>query len=347
MDLSRRDARAAAGSTERGAPGRLRSPGRCCHVGPRRGGLQDGVPASRAPATAAPGDAVPSPARGWVAPVTLEGRLVRLEPLARAHLPGLIAAGADPETWTWMRAPLTDEPSMRAWLEEALEARDAGTEQPFATIALASGRVVGSTRYMAIVPAHRRLEIGWTWLTPSARGGGANTEAKLLMLAHAFEVLGAMRVELKTDARNVRSRAALVAIGATFEEIARRHQVTTAGRIRDSAWYAVVDKDWPAVRERLGARLASRGGSGMSEPRVPDAAPSTIRDPGTAGTPGGRHGRLPHRGRTVPDHRRRGGPRSRAPRSSRRRRLALEHLDHVRRFLVHEPRGPRRHVRLS
>ncbi len=108
-----------------------------------------------------------------------------------------------------MHAPLTDEPSMRAWLDDALEARDAGTEQPFATVALASGRVVGSTRYMAIVPAHRRLEIGWTWLTPSAQGGGANTEAKLLMLAHAFEDLGAMRVELKTDALNVRSRAAL------------------------------------------------------------------------------------------------------------------------------------------
>lgn len=194
----------------------------------------------------------------WVTPVTLVGRRVRLVPLAAGHLAGLVAAGADPSTWTWLHAPLTDEAAMRAWLDDALRARDAGTEIPFATLDAATGRVLGSTRFMAISPAHRRLEIGWTWLAPSARGTGANTEAKYLMLEHAFERLGALRVELKTDALNARSRAALAAIGATFEGVFRRHQLMANGRVRDSAWYAIVDEDWPAVRERLLARLAAQ-----------------------------------------------------------------------------------------
>jgi RimJ/RimL family protein N-acetyltransferase len=183
-----------------------------------------------------------------------------LEPLELAHLPGLVAAGADPATWTWMHAPLTDEPSMRAWVEDALGARDAGAELPFATVDAATGGVLGSTRFMAIAPAHRRLEIGWTWLAPAAHGSGANSEAKYLLLEHAFEALGAMRVEFKTDALNVRSRAALAGIGATFEGVFRRHQLTASGRVRDSAWYAVTDQDWPAVRERLRARLAAQAG---------------------------------------------------------------------------------------
>jgi RimJ/RimL family protein N-acetyltransferase len=191
-----------------------------------------------------------------VTPATLAGRRVRLEPLEPSHVAGLAAAGAAPTTWTWMHAPLTDEASMRAWVEEALRARAAGAELPFATVDAATGRVLGSTRFMSIAAAHRRLEIGWTWLVPTAHGTGANTEAKLLMLEHAFERLGAMRVEFKTDARNVRSRAALAGIGATFEGVFRRHQLMAGGRVRDSAWYAVTDEDWPAVRERLRARLA-------------------------------------------------------------------------------------------
>jgi RimJ/RimL family protein N-acetyltransferase len=189
--------------------------------------------------------------------VTLAGRRVRLEPLAEAHLPGLVAAGSDPAIWTWLHGPLTDPAMMLRWLLEALRARETGSEVPFATVDAASGRVLGSTRFMAIAPAHRRLEIGWTWLTPAAHGSGANTEAKLLMLEHAFEQLGTMRVELKTDARNARSRAALSGIGATFEGVFRRHMLMADGRVRDSAWYAVVDEDWPAVRERLRARLAA------------------------------------------------------------------------------------------
>jgi RimJ/RimL family protein N-acetyltransferase len=201
----------------------------------------------------------------WVTPVTLAGSRVRMEPLDLSHLPGLVAAGADPATWTWMHAPLTDETSMRAWVEEALRNRDAGAEVPFATVHAATGRILGSTRFMSIAPAHRRLEIGWTWLTPAAHGTGANTEAKLLMLEHAFERLAAMRVEFKTDARNVRSRAALAGIGGTFEGVFRRHQIMAGGRVRDSAWYAVVDEDWPAVRERLRARLAARADTAPRE----------------------------------------------------------------------------------
>lgn len=202
----------------------------------------------------------------WVAPVTLAGRRVRLEPLAEAHLPGLVAAGSDPAIWTWLHEPLTDAERMRGWLLEALRAREAGSEVPFATVDAASGQVLGSTRFMAIAAAHRRLEIGWTWLTPAAHGSGANREAKLLMLEHAFERLGAMRVELKTDARNARSRAALEGIGATFEGIFRRHMRMADGRVRDSAWYAVVDEDWPAVSARLRARVAADHGPVAGRP---------------------------------------------------------------------------------
>ncbi len=199
----------------------------------------------------------PDQAEPWVTPVVLEGRIVRLEPLDRRHLEGLRAAAAEPATWIWMFGPLVDRAAMEAWLESALRARDAGTEQPFATVDAATGRVIGSTRYLAITPAHRRLEIGFTWLHPAAWRSGANVEAKLLLLEHAFETLGAMRVEFKTDARNERSRAALAGIGATFEGIFRRHMLMEDGRVRDSAWYAVVDDDWPAVRDALRARLAA------------------------------------------------------------------------------------------
>lgn len=198
-----------------------------------------------------------SRADSWASSPLLQGRLARLEPLDERHVPELLIAAADPVTWTWMPMRLDDETAMRTWLADALRARDAGTELPFATLEATTGRAVGSTRYMAIAPAHRRLEIGWTWLAPTAWGSGINVETKLLLLTHAFDTLGAMRVELKTDARNERSRAAILALGAEFEGISRKHLRMPDGRIRDSAWYAITDDDWPDVRARLTARLAA------------------------------------------------------------------------------------------
>jgi RimJ/RimL family protein N-acetyltransferase len=222
----------------------------------------------------------------WTRRPLLLGRHVRLEPLDERHVPGLLAAAADPATWTWLFGRLDDEAALRAWLADALRARDMGAEQPFALVDAISGRVVGSTRYLAITPAHRRLEIGWTWLAPDTWRTGINVEAKLLLLTHAFEALGAMRVELKTDARNERSRAAILALGAQFEGVFRKHMLMPDGRIRDSAWYAITDDEWPGVRTRLVARLAahSRPG-GDADTRVEAGHPPARRNP-DAGDPG-------------------------------------------------------------
>ena len=189
-------------------------------------------------------------------PVTLEGRFVRLEPLSSAHLPGLCAAGLDPTIWTWMPRPVSDEAAMRGWVDEALAAREAGTALPFAIVTRADGTVAGSTRFMAIEHPHRRLEIGWTWLGSRFQRTAANTEAKLLLMEYAFATMGVHRVEFKTDALNARSRAALLRIGATEEGTLRGHMVTASGRVRDSVYFSVLAPEWPAVRERLTARLA-------------------------------------------------------------------------------------------
>ncbi len=190
----------------------------------------------------------------WEAP-TLEGRIVRLEPLSEGHAAGLWEASRDPRTWRWLpiRQPQTPE-ELEAWIEEALARAAGGVDLPLVTFH--ADEVVGSTRFLALRPEHRSLEIGWTWLHPSAWGGGVNVEAKLLMLGHAFEAWGCRRVELKTDALNERSRGAMEAMGATFEGIHRKHMLVREGENRDSAWYSVVDDDWPAVREGLVERLA-------------------------------------------------------------------------------------------
>jgi RimJ/RimL family protein N-acetyltransferase len=196
---------------------------------------------------------------GWVQPVTLEGRRVRLEPLAETHLADLQRVALDPEIWRLTIAQVHDEASLRAWLETALRNRAAGSELPFATVDRASGLAIGSTRFLSIVPEHRRLEIGWTWLGRAFQRTGANREAKLLQLSHAFEVLGANRVEFKTDSRNERSRAALLGIGSTFEGIFRSHMIMPWGPLRDSACYSVVAAEWPAVKAALLERLGRRG----------------------------------------------------------------------------------------
>jgi RimJ/RimL family protein N-acetyltransferase len=196
------------------------------------------------------------PTQQWVEPVVLEGRRVRLEPLREDHLADLSRVAFDPALWQWTIMGPQDEPGLRRWLETALANADAGIERPFATIDLASGRAVGSSRFLSIVPEHRRLEIGWTWVGSDFQRTGANREAKLLQLTHAFETLEANRVEFKTHWRNERSRTALAGIGATFEGILRNHMIMPDGSIRHSAYFSVIADEWPDVKERLQAGLS-------------------------------------------------------------------------------------------
>lgn len=193
------------------------------------------------------------PSQTWVEPVILEGTRVRLEPLRRDHLADLKLVAFDTPLWQWTIMGPQDEAGLERWVETALVNAETGAERPFATIDLASGRAVGSSRYMSIAPEHRRLEIGWTWIGSAFQRTGANREAKLLQLTHAFETLGANRVEFKTHARNERSRNALAGIGATFEGIFRRHVIMPDGSLRDTAWFSVIADEWPTVKARLQA----------------------------------------------------------------------------------------------
>lgn len=185
-----------------------------------------------------------------------EGRLVVLEPLAPAHADGLFEAGRGEGIFTWIpEDPSGPRERMERFVADALEAARLEREVPFAILDAGSGEPVGSTRFLEIRPAHLRAEIGWTWLTPRVWKTGANVEAKLMLLGHAFEQVGLRRVEFKTDARNERSRGALLALGAQFEGIFRKHMVVRDGAPRDSAYYSVIDDDWPALKQRLTARL--------------------------------------------------------------------------------------------
>ncbi len=186
-----------------------------------------------------------------VEPVTLRGSRVVLEPLSLEHVPALAEVGLEPAIWQWTLARPTSEADLRAWAEAALAGRETGAEMPFATLDASTGRPIGSSRYMNIVLEHRRLEIGWTWVAPAWQRTGANREAKLLMLTHAFETLGCRRVEFKTDSLNEPSRTALLGIGATFEGIFRNHMVMPGGRMRHSAYYSVIDDEWPRVKAGL------------------------------------------------------------------------------------------------
>jgi RimJ/RimL family protein N-acetyltransferase len=182
---------------------------------------------------------------------------VRLEPLRPEHEDALWLASRDPRTWRWL--PVVQPQTRDEWatfVEQALASAEAGTEIPLVTVH--DEEIVGSTRFLALRPEHRSAEIGWTWLHPSAWGTGANIEAKLLQMTHAFDVWGCRRVEWKTDAQNERSCRALEALGATFEGIHRNHMLVRDGENRDSAWYSVTDAEWPTVREHLDARLAEK-----------------------------------------------------------------------------------------
>lgn len=189
----------------------------------------------------------------------LEGAIVRLEPLGPQHSEALYETARPAEIWTWIsEPPARSREAWEAWFASALAESAAGREAAFATLDARSGTALGSTRFLALRPADRGLEIGHTWLTPAAWRSGANVEAKLLQMTHAFEALGCIRVELKTHASNERSRAAMERMGAQFEGIFRKHRVVPGIGIRDSAWYSVTDDDWPAVRRSLQARLAAR-----------------------------------------------------------------------------------------
>jgi N-acetyltransferase len=182
-----------------------------------------------------------------------------LEPLTEGHAEPLALAAGDPSIWRWMHVDGSTPAGFKRWFDAALDAAEAGSEIPFVTLAAATGGVLGSTRFLALAPEHRRLEIGHTWLAAPAWGTGANVEAKLLMLHYAFEELGCVRVEFKTDARNQRSRAALEALPARFEGVHRKHMLVRDGARRDSAWYSILDDEWPEVKANLEQRLRAHG----------------------------------------------------------------------------------------
>ncbi len=190
-----------------------------------------------------------------VAPVTLHGRVVRLEPLRPAHLDGLAAVGLDPALWEWTYDRITTRDEFARRIEEALAEEARGTLLPFVTVLAADGSLAGETRFLNIAPEHDRVEIGSTWVAPAWQRSAVNTEAKLLMLRHAFETWGCRRVELKTDALNARSRAAILRLGAVEEGTLRRQVRTATGRVRDTVYFSILDDEWPRVRERLEARL--------------------------------------------------------------------------------------------
>jgi RimJ/RimL family protein N-acetyltransferase len=191
-------------------------------------------------------------------PVILAGRHVRLEPLDDAHAPGLLAVGRDPAVFRHMLRPaFTGRDDVRAFLDAARAAAAAGTQLPFAILALPGGEVAGSTRYLNISTGDSGLEIGWTFLGASFQRTAVNTECKYLLLSHAFETLGAVRVQLKTDVRNERSRRAIERLGAVFEGVLRKYQLTQGDRHRDTALYSILDDEWPAVRLRLREKLAA------------------------------------------------------------------------------------------
>ena len=190
--------------------------------------------------------------------LSLQGRRVRLEPLAAQHADGLLAAGHFPSLWTvTVQVPLDSPEAVAAYLATAARNRADGSEVPFAIIHEATDTLIGCTRWMDISRPHRRVEIGGTWITPAHQGSPANAEAKYLQLVHLFDVLAAVRVQLKTDLRNTQSQRAMERLGAVREGVLRRHMLVRDGFVRDSVYYGITDLDWPGVKRRLEERLMS------------------------------------------------------------------------------------------
>lgn len=188
-------------------------------------------------------------------PITLTGAHVLLLPLSLEHLDGLCAVGLGEELWKWVPMRVLDRQAMREYVELALDEQRRGVSVPFTTTLKDTGEIVGCTRYANISVRDSRLEIGWTWIGKPWQRSPVNTEAKYLMLRHAFEVLGCTRVELKTDGLNEKSRAAILRIGAKQDGILRKHTMTYSGRIRDTVYFSILDDEWPAVKAGLEAKL--------------------------------------------------------------------------------------------
>ncbi len=189
-------------------------------------------------------------------PLVLTGMAVRLEPLSEAHLPDLAAVGLDDALWQYMLyGEMRTEAQLRAWVREMLRRQAVGADLPFAVIWLATGRAIGCTRYLEMRPEHRSLEIGGTWYGAAYQGTAANPESKYLLLRHAFETLGCLRVQFKTDARNVHSQRALERLGVVKEGLLRHHLITPSGFVRSSIYYSLLAAEWPPVKARLEARL--------------------------------------------------------------------------------------------
>jgi RimJ/RimL family protein N-acetyltransferase len=194
-----------------------------------------------------------------VEPVTLNGRLVRLEPLGEAHVPDLVEAGQDDEIWRLMPFGLVRTPEqMTAFVREALARQARGDDLPFAVIDRGTGRAIGSTRYLEIRRPHRGLEIGGTWYAVHHQRTGVNTECKYLLLRHAFEALGCIRVQFKTDLRNERSQRAIERVGGVREGVLRKHVVMPDGYLRSSVVYSIIDEEWPSVKALLERLMAPR-----------------------------------------------------------------------------------------
>lgn len=190
-----------------------------------------------------------------IEPIILDGQFIRLEPLTITHHAGLCEVGLEGDLWRWTPKQVKNPEEMKLYIEEALTAQAAGTALPFASMERATNRVIGSTRFGNIDGPNRRVEIGWTWLGLQWQRTAANTEAKYLMLSHAFEQWNCHRVEFKTDSLNETSRRALLRIGAREEGTLRNHMLTDTGRLRHTVYYSVVDAEWPGVKRSLRRRL--------------------------------------------------------------------------------------------
>jgi len=190
-----------------------------------------------------------------IAPVILEGRHVRLEPLAMQHAAGLAGIGLDEDLWKWIPTPVRTADEMSRYVQTALNEQKSGSALPFVLMEKASGRIIGSTRYANIERVHHRVEIGWTWVARHWQRTPVNTEAKYLLLRHAFETLQCIRVELKTDSLNERSRAAILRIGAREEGTFRNHMITASGRIRHTVYFSILDSEWPEVKAQVERKL--------------------------------------------------------------------------------------------